>query len=70
MSISFADDGPGISKDNLNKIFDRGFTTKEVDGGKGLGLSVSRGIVREHGGELWAESEPGRGATFHLELPS
>ena len=67
--ISFADDGPGISEDNLNKIFDRGFTTKEVDGGKGLGLFVSRGIVREHSGELWTESEPGRGATFHLELP-
>lgn len=69
LSLSFEDDGPGISKDNLNKIFDPFFSTKGVGKGTGLGLSVSYGIVLKHDGRLWAESEPVSGATFHLELP-
>jgi PAS domain S-box-containing protein len=66
---SFADDGPGISKENLNRIFDPFFTTKEVGKGTGLGLSVCHGIIAEHGGRIYARSKPGKGATFIVELP-
>jgi PAS domain S-box-containing protein len=66
---SFADDGPGIDKENLNRIFDPFFTTKEVGKGTGLGLSVCHGIVAEHGGRIYARSKPGSGATFVVELP-
>jgi PAS domain S-box-containing protein len=68
--ISFADDGPGISKENLKHIFDPFFTTKEVGKGTGLGLSICHGIVTEHCGKIYAVSEKGRGATFIVELPS
>jgi PAS domain S-box-containing protein len=66
---SFADDGPGIKKENLNRIFDPFFTTKEVGKGTGLGLSVCHGIIAEHGGKIYARSKPGKGATFIVELP-
>ena len=62
------DDGPGIPPDVLPRIFEPFFTTKEVGIGTGLGLSVSYGIVEEHGGRLSAESEPGR-TLFTLDLP-
>ena len=67
--ISVSDDGPGIREEHLRSIFDPFFSTKEVGGGTGLGLSICYGIVREHGGEMWVESEEGFGATFHVELP-
>ncbi|MBM3182606.1 MAG: response regulator, partial [Chloroflexi bacterium] len=67
--ISFKDDGPGIAKENLDRIFHPFFTTKEVGEGTGLGLSICYGIVSEHGGRIWAESQPGKGATFIVELP-
>jgi PAS domain S-box-containing protein len=67
--ISFADDGPGISQENLKHIFDPFFTTKEVGKGTGLGLSICHGIVTEHGGQIYATSEKGDGATFVVELP-
>ena len=67
--ISFADDGPGISKENLKHIFDPFFTTKEVGKGTGLGLSICHGIVTEHGGKIYARSEKKQGATFIIELP-
>ena len=66
---SFADDGPGIRKENLRHLFDPFFTTKEVGKGTGLGLSICHGIVTEHGGKIYAESEFKKGATFTLELP-
>ena len=66
---SFADDGPGIAKENLGHLFDPFFTTKEVGKGTGLGLSISYGIITEHGGRIYAESELGKGATFVVELP-
>ena len=66
---SFADDGPGIPKENLGHLFDPFFTTKEVGKGTGLGLSISYGIITEHGGRIYAESELGKGATFVIELP-
>jgi PAS domain S-box-containing protein len=67
--ISIADDGPGIVKENLLRMFSPFFTTKEVGKGTGLGLSICHGIVTEHGGRIYAESEVGKGATFIIELP-
>ncbi len=67
--VSFADDGPGIEKKKLGHLFDPFFTTKEIGKGTGLGLSISYGIVAAHGGEIYAESELGKGATFVVELP-
>jgi PAS domain S-box-containing protein len=66
---TFSDDGPGITKENMRHLFNPFFTTKEVDKGTGLGLSICHGIVTEHGGRLWAESEPGKGSSFYVELP-
>jgi signal transduction histidine kinase len=67
--ISFADDGPGITKENLDRLFVPFFTTKEVGKGTGLGLSICYGIVTSHGGKIYARSEPGKGATFIVDLP-
>jgi signal transduction histidine kinase/HAMP domain-containing protein len=69
MEISFADTGEGISKENLNKIFEPFFTTKKVGQGTGLGLSVSYGIVKDHGGDILVESTVGKGTTFTVFLP-
>jgi PAS domain S-box-containing protein len=67
--ISFKDNGSGIPKENLVRIFDPFFTTREVGQGTGLGLSICHGIIAQHKGRLWAESEAGKGATFIAELP-
>jgi len=67
--ISITDDGPGIPEENLSWIFDPFFTTKEAGKGTGLGLSICHGIVTEHGGQIYAKSQPGKGATFVVELP-
>jgi signal transduction histidine kinase/FixJ family two-component response regulator len=67
--ISFKDDGPGIVKENLMRIFDPFFSTREIGKGTGLGLSICHGIVAEHGGRIWAESKLSKGATFIVELP-
>ncbi|MFC2050160.1 PAS domain S-box protein [Chloroflexota bacterium] len=67
--ISFKDNGPGIAKKNLDRIFNPFFSTREVGQGTGLGLSVCHGIITEHKGRIWAESKLGKGATFILELP-
>jgi two-component system NtrC family sensor kinase len=67
--VSFADDGPGIPQENLGRIFDPFFTTKEAGKGTGLGLSICHGIVTEHGGQIYATSQPGKGATIFIELP-
>ena len=69
VELRVEDDGPGIAREHLARIFDPFFTTKPVGEGTGLGLSISYGIVRDHGGRIWAESEPGRGTTLVLELP-
>src|SRR4029077_478673 len=67
--VSVADSGPGVSPENLSRIFNPFFTTKPVGEGTGLGLSISDGIVREHGGRIRLESYIGRGATFVIALP-
>lgn len=67
--ILVEDNGPGISQENLAKIFNPFFTTKPVGKGTGLGLSLCYGIIREHGGTISAQSAPGKGATFMIELP-
>ena len=69
MRISFADDGPGIPPENLRRIFDPFFTTKEAGKGTGLGLSICHGIVAAHGGQIYARSQLGKGATICVELP-
>jgi two-component system NtrC family sensor kinase len=67
--LTVSDSGPGISETILEQIFNPFFTTKSVGNGTGLGLSISDGIVRGHGGRIRVESEPGKGATFIVELP-
>jgi CheY-like chemotaxis protein len=67
--LSFSDSGPGMNAETLRRIFDPFFTTKEAGEGTGLGLTISYGIIEEHGGRIWAESEPRRGTTFFIELP-
>jgi len=68
--VSISDDGPGIARENLSQVFHPFFTTKEVGKGTGLGLSICYGIVARHGGKIRAESGPGKGATFVVELPT
>jgi signal transduction histidine kinase len=64
-----ADDGPGIEPERLERIFQPFHTTKLATGGTGLGLFISQQIVRRHGGTLAAESRPGAGSRFIVELP-
>ena len=67
--IYIADNGPGIPMDDITRIFDPFFTTKPAGSGSGLGLSICHGIITEHGGKIYAESIPGQGTTFIIELP-
>ena len=67
--FSVTDSGCGIPPENIGKIFDAFFTTKEIGKGTGLGLSISYDIVKKHGGEITVESEVGKGTTFTVRLP-
>lgn len=64
-----SDNGPGIPRDTQKRIFEPYFTTKDVDKGSGLGLSVVHGIVKKSGGTLRMESEEGEGCTFYIYFP-
>jgi signal transduction histidine kinase/CheY-like chemotaxis protein len=67
--IRVTDNGAGIPAGIMERIFDPFFTTKGPDRGSGLGLSICSSIVRQHGGEIAVESEPGRGAQFTVTFP-
>ncbi|HVP13439.1 MAG TPA: [Fe-Fe] hydrogenase large subunit C-terminal domain-containing protein [Phycisphaerae bacterium] len=68
--IRVADTGLGIGRENLNKIFEPFFSTKPIGTGTGLGLSVSYGIIQQHGGTLTVETKEGEGTTFTIVLPT
>lgn len=72
--IEVSDQGRGIPADKLESIFDRFHQVDASDsralGGTGLGLAICRSIIHQHGGRIWATSNPGKGATFHFTLPT
>ena len=65
-----SDTGSGIAPENLPRVFEPFFTTKPVGQGTGLGLSICYSIVAAHGGKIWAEGEPGKGAALVVEFPA
>ncbi|MDQ2951175.1 MAG: ATP-binding protein, partial [Chloroflexota bacterium] len=71
--IDVRDQGIGIPDGDMSTIFDRFARGSNVDGaryhGTGLGLYICRGVVEEHGGRIWVESEIGKGSVFHVALP-
>jgi two-component system sensor histidine kinase GlrK len=72
VEIAVSDTGCGIPQEDIEKIFDkfrRIDTGRGTAGGTGLGLAISKHIVAAHGGDIWVESEPGRGSTFRFSLP-
>ncbi|MGK4045842.1 cell wall metabolism sensor histidine kinase WalK [Heyndrickxia oleronia] len=73
VELSISDQGMGIPKDNLKKIFERFYRVDKARtrkmGGSGLGLAIAKEMVEAHGGEIWARSEEGKGTTIYLTLP-
>jgi two-component system sensor histidine kinase VicK len=71
--IGIKDEGVGIPKSNLKKIFERFYRVDKARarniGGTGLGLSIAKEVVSAHGGDIWAESEFGRGTTIYFTIP-
>ncbi len=68
--LSVADDGPAIRPDLLDKVFEPFLASQEAGRGGGLGLSMAYGVVRAHGGRIWAANNPTAGVTFYVELPA
>jgi signal transduction histidine kinase len=69
VTIEVEDNGPGISADQVGKIFEPFYTTKPPGQGTGLGLSIAYGIIQDHAGRIEVESEQGRGSIFRVYLP-
>lgn len=74
VAIHVQDSGPGIAPEHLPRVFDRFYradaSRARASGGAGLGLTIARVLVELHGGRIWVESQPGRGATFSFTLPA
>jgi PAS domain S-box-containing protein len=70
VEVEIVDTGAGIAREHIHRIFDPFFTTKASGRGTGLGLSVSYGIIKEHSGKIDVRSTPGKGTSFHVELPA
>ena len=70
VEVRVIDNGDGIQEEILSSIFDPFFTTKPVGMGAGLGLSICSGIIRDHGGTIHVESEPGKGTKFSFNIPT
>jgi PAS domain S-box-containing protein len=68
--VDIWDTGVGISDDNIKRIYDQFFTTKSTGKGTGLGLAVTYGIIQEHGGRFFVDSNPGKGTHFRIKLPT
>ena len=68
--VSVCDQGPGIAPEHLEKVFDRFCQLAGAKKGSGLGLTICRALVEQHGGRIWVESELGHGARFHMEIPA
>lgn len=71
LRLTVSDDGPGIPSEELERIFDKFYVVTDGRGlaGVGLGLYIARQLVELHEGHIWAESEPGKGSTFHVTIP-
>jgi two-component system NtrC family sensor kinase len=69
VAVSFSDNGSGIPEEDLKRVFDPFFTTREVGQGTGLGLSVCHGIVTQNYGQIYADNNPDGGAVFTVLLP-
>ncbi len=71
--ITVSDQGIGMSQETINNLFNRFYQAKQAidihNKGSGLGLSICRGIIEAHNGQIWVESQPGKGTTFHIKIP-
>jgi two-component system NtrC family sensor kinase len=67
--FEISDNGSGIPKDNLERIFEPFYTSKDVGKGTGLGLTISYNIIKDYGGEIDVESQKGLGTTFIIKFP-
>jgi two-component system sensor histidine kinase HydH len=65
--LDVADTGQGLTDEERDRLFTPYYTTKQH--GTGLGLAIVQSVVADHGGRVWVDSAPGRGSTFHIELP-